>query len=107
LSLEPTFCFLLPITIKGGKSKTLQTQALFHVGASARFINKELVRQHNLVLVEKVTPMAVEVINGQNLSLGLVTHETKALMVTIGSHSSKIIFNVISYSTNFIIIGLS
>jgi len=107
LSLEPTSCFLLPITIKGGKSKTLQTQALFDLGASTRFINKELVWQHNLVLVEKVTPMVVELIDGQNLSLGLVTHETKMSTVTIGSHNSKVVFNVISSSTNFIIIGLS
>jgi hypothetical protein len=36
-----------------------------------------------------------------------IPHEPKILMVTIGSHSSKVIFNVISSSTNPIIIGLS
>jgi len=34
-------------------------------------------------------------------------HETKALTVTIGSHNSKVVFNVISSLTNLIIIGLS
>jgi len=55
--------------IQGGKSKTMRTQAFLNLGAFAHFINKELVQQHNLALVEKVTPMAIEVINGQNYFL--------------------------------------
>jgi hypothetical protein len=51
--------------------------------------------------------MAIEIINNWNLFLRLVTHETKALEITIELHSSKIILNVISSSTNRIIIGLS
>jgi hypothetical protein len=46
--------------------------------------------------VEKVTLVAVKMIDGQNLSSRPVTYETKALMITIGSHNSKIGFNVIS-----------
>jgi hypothetical protein len=46
----------------------------------------------------------VEVING--FFLELITHETKALEITIGSHISKFIFNVISSVTKVIIIGL-
>jgi hypothetical protein len=49
--------------------------------------------------------VSVEVIDGQNLSL--VTHETKPLNVTIGSHTNKVVFNVISSLRNPIIIGLS
>jgi hypothetical protein len=45
--------------------------------------------------VEKYTPMAVEVIDGESLSLGLVTHETKLLDVTISSYTNKVVFNVI------------
>jgi hypothetical protein len=59
------------------------------------------------VLVKKATLVAVEVINGWNLSLGLVMHETKVLTVTIGSHNNKVVFNVTSSLTNPIIIGLS
>jgi hypothetical protein len=55
--------------------------------------------------VEKNTPMLVGVIDGQNLSLGPFTHETKPLDVTIGSHTIKVVSNVISSPTNFIIIG--
>ncbi len=98
---------MLSIMIKGGKSTTLRTQVLFDSGAFACFIDKELVQQYNLALVEKMTLMVVKVINGWNLSSRLVTHETKVLKITIGSHNSKIIFNVVSSLTNPIIIGLS
>jgi hypothetical protein len=52
-----------------------------------------------------MTPTAIEMINGQNLSSRLVMHETKALTVTIGSHNSEIVFNVISLWTNPIIMA--
>jgi len=58
--------FLLPITIKGGKSMTMQTQTLLDLRASTCFIDKELVSQHNLALVEKLTLVGVKVIDGQN-----------------------------------------
>ncbi len=104
---KPTPCFLLPIMIKCNKSMIMWTQTLFDLGASTCFINKELVWQHNLALVEKMTPLVVEVIDGHNLSSKLITHETKTLIIIIGSHSSKVVFNVISSPTNPIIIGLS
>jgi hypothetical protein len=57
--------------------------------------------------MEKNTPMLVEVIDGQNFSLGPFTHETKPLDVTIGSHTNKVVFNVISFPRNLVIIGFS
>jgi hypothetical protein len=101
LSSKLTLSFLLPITIKGGKSMTMQTQTLLDSRAYACFIGKELI-QHNLALLENATPMAVEAIDGQNFFLGPVMHETKALMVTNGSHSNNVILSL----TNPIIIGL-
>jgi hypothetical protein len=59
------------------------------------------------MLVEKATPMVVEVIDGQNFSSRPRMHETKVLMVTFGSHNTKIVFNVMSSLTNPIIIRLS
>ncbi len=50
--------------------------------------------------------MPVEVIDGQSLSSRPITHETKALGVTIGCHTSKVVFNVISFPKNLVIIGL-
>jgi hypothetical protein len=57
--------------------------------------------------VEKSTPMSVEVIDDHSLSSRLVTRETKPLDVTIGFHTSKVVFNVISSSKKLVIIGLS
>jgi hypothetical protein len=56
--------------------------------------------------VKKITPMAVEVIDGQNLFSSPMMHETKVLKITIGSHTSKVVFDVISSPTDPIIIGL-
>jgi len=59
------------------------------------------------MLVDKATLVVVEVIDGWNLSSRPITHETKALMVIIGSNSNKVVFNVISSPINPIIIRLS
>ncbi len=107
LSLGLAPCFLLPIMIKGGKSTTMRTQTVLDSRASSCFIDKELVWHHNVALVEKATLVAIEMIDDRNLFSRHVMYETKVLMVTIGSHSSKIVFNVISFPTNLIIIGLS
>jgi hypothetical protein len=56
--------------------------------------------------VEKNALMSVDVIDGQSFSSRPTTHETKALDVTIGFHTSKVIFNVISFPKNLIIIRL-
>jgi hypothetical protein len=55
--------------------------------------------------MEKTTPVVVEVIDGQNLISRLITHETKVLIVVIGSHSNKVVFNVISSLTNLLSLG--
>jgi hypothetical protein len=51
--------------------------------------------------------MSIEVIDGWSLSSRLITHETKPLDVTIGSYTNKVVFNVISFPINVVIIGLS
>jgi len=57
--------------------------------------------------MKKNTLVAMEVINGQNLSSGPMTHETKLLNITIRMHTSKVAFNVILSPTNPVVIGLS
>ncbi len=106
LSSNPTPCFLLPIMIKRNNSTTMKTKALLEFSAFTCFIDKELVWQLKLPLVKKITPMAVEVIDGQNLFSSPMMHETKVLKITIGSHTSKVVFDVISSPTDPIIIGL-
>jgi hypothetical protein len=86
---------------------TIKTQTLLDSSASTCFVDKELVQQHKLALVKKVTLIGIEVIDSQSLSSRPMTHEAKALEITIGSHSNKVVFNVISSPKNPIIIGLS
>jgi hypothetical protein len=107
LLLDPTPYFLLPIMIKYDKSTTMETKALFDFSAYACFINKELMQRHKMIIMKKNMSIAMEVINGQNLSSRPVTHETKALDITINKHTSKVAFNVISSPTNPIVIGSS
>ncbi len=107
LSLDPTPCFLVPMIVKCSKLVTMEAQTLFDCGTSTCFMDKELVRQYKLIIMEKNTLMSIEVIDGQSFSSGQVTHETKPLNVTIGSHTNKVIFNVISSLKNLFIIGLS
>ncbi len=85
----------------------MEAQTLFYFSTSTCFMDKELMRQYKMALMEKNTLVSIEVINGQKFSSGLVIHETKPLDVTIGSHLNKVVFNVISFPRNLVIIGLS
>jgi hypothetical protein len=46
----------------------IKTQTLFDSSAFVCFVDKELVQQHKLALVKKITPIGVEIIDDQNLS---------------------------------------
>jgi hypothetical protein len=74
----------------------MEAQTLLDSSTLTCFIDKELVQRYKLVLMKNNTLMPIEVIDGWNLSSKSVTHETKALNVTIGSHTNKVVFNVIS-----------
>jgi hypothetical protein len=106
LSLDPTPCFLVPIIVKCSKLVIMEAQALLDFDASTCFMDNELMWQYNLPLMEKNTPVLVEVINGWNLLSRLIIHETKPLDVAINSHTSRVVFNVISFLRNLVIIGL-
>jgi len=60
-----------------------------------------------LALVKKVALIEVEVIDNHSFSSRPMTHETKALEITIGSHSSNVMFNVVLSLKNPMMIGLS
>jgi len=93
--------------VKYNKSMIIKIQTLFDYNAFTCFVDKELVQQHKLTLLKKITLVGVEVNDNQNFSSRVVTHETKALETTIRSHSIKVMFNVILSLKNLIIIGLS
>jgi hypothetical protein len=57
--------------------------------------------------MEKSTQVLVEVIDGQKNSSRLIARETKALDVTNGFHTNKVVFNIISSPRNHVIIGFS
>jgi hypothetical protein len=88
LFLDSTPCFLIPMIIKCNKFMVMETQ-------------------HKLVLVKNNTTIHVEIIDNKNMSLKPITNKTKALKVTIGLHTNKVVFNVISCFKNSIIIELS
>ncbi len=99
--------FLIPIIIKCIKLVTMEAWTFFDYGTSTCSMDKEPLQQYKLALVEKNTQVLVQSIDGRNLSSKLITHETKPLNVTIGPHTSKVVFNVISCSKDLNIIGLS
>jgi hypothetical protein len=68
----------------------METQTLFDCGASTCFMYKKLVQQYKLALMENNTPMLIEVIDGQSLSLGPITHGTKPLDVAIGPTPTRL-----------------
>jgi len=71
--------FLVPIIVKCNKLMTMEAPTFFNLNSSTCFIDNELMWQYKLVLMEKSTLMLVEVIDNRNISLGLITYETKAL----------------------------
>ncbi len=94
LSSYPTQCFLVTIIVKCRKFMMMEAQTLIDFGAPTCFMDKKLVQQYKLVLLKNNTLMPVGVIGGQNLSLRPITHKTKPLDVTIGSHISKVILDL-------------
>jgi hypothetical protein len=106
LSSEPSRCFNIPLKIDF-HPHSIKVKALLDSGASACFIDKNLVKRHNLPIVLKKSPVAVEVIDGRPLISGDVTHETKPLDIILEGHRSTIVFNIISSPSNPLVLGLS
>ncbi len=107
LPLDPTPYFLLWIKIKYGRSMTMEIETLIDSSASMCFTDKEPMWRHKMILVKKSTPITTKVINDWSIFFRHVTHETKALDITIRTHTNNAAFNVISSPTNPIVIGLS
>ncbi len=106
LSSEPSRCFNVPLKIDF-HPHSIRVKALLDSGASACFIDRDFVKRHNLPIVRKKYPVAVEVIDGRPLISGDVTHETKPLDIILEGHRSTIVFNIISSPSNPLVLGLS
>ncbi len=105
LSSEPSRCFNIPLKIDF-HPHSIKVKALLNSRASACFIDKNIVKHHNLPTILKKSPVAVEVIDGRPLILGDVTHETKPLDIILEGHRSTIVFNIISSPSNPLVLGL-
>jgi hypothetical protein len=73
-----------------------QVPALVDSGATSSFIDQTFVAQHNIPVVKKSTLVLVEVIDGRTIAFGAITHETTPLELCIGTHTEKIVLNIIS-----------
>ena len=85
----------------------MKTKALLDFGATSCFIDIMFTRTHNIPCNKIIVPIPVEVIDGQTLSCGAITHTTIALTLHIGPHQEEIIFNLITSPRHPIILGLS
>jgi hypothetical protein len=105
VSSDPTQYFIFHVYIKildcGFSSK-----ALLDTRASACFMDKDFALKHNLELIEKAHPAAVEVIDGRVLISGNVMEETQPLEVILGDQVSHVVFNIIQCPANPVVLGL-
>lgn len=106
LSFEASSCFNIPLTIKSN-SRSIKVSALLDFGASACFINKDFAERHKLPLVIKKIPVFVKVIDSRPLISDDVVQETNPLLISIETHQSNIVFNIIKSPLSPVILGLS
>ena len=79
---------------------------LIDSGASACFIDVEFVIKHGIARIKKNRPAVVRVIDGRKVSSGEVTEITKPLVLKIGNHDEKIVFNIIRSPSYPVILGM-
>jgi hypothetical protein len=105
LSSKPSCCFNVSLKIDF-HPHDIKVKALLDSRASTSFIDKNLVKRHNLPIIPKKYPVIVEVIDGRPLISGNATHETKPLDIILEGHRSTIVFNIISSPFNPLVLGL-
>ena len=103
-SAQPARCFTISLSLGPQKQKTL---ALLDLGASTCFLDEEFAKRHKIRLVQKSKPVHVEVIDGQSLLSGSITHESEPIEVAFKDHSSYVVFNIIRTPSSLVILGLS
>ncbi|MCO5567187.1 hypothetical protein L7F22_020875 [Adiantum nelumboides] len=105
LPADPTSRFMLPVKIQMWDMQ-MDCEALLDSSATACFMNKDFARKQGIPLVEKSSPISIEVTDGRFLASGDVWYETHPLEVTIKNHVSRIAFNIIQCLGNPNVIGL-
>ena len=80
---------------------------LIDSGASACFIDNDFAERHKIVKVKRNKSSVVRMIDGRTLSSGAVTEITEPLLLTMGEHTERIVFNVIRSPSYPIILGMT
>jgi len=104
LSSKPFRCSNIPLKIEF-HPHSIKVKALLDSRATTCFIDKNLVKHHNLPIVPEKYPVTVKVIDGRPLISRDVTHETKPLDIILEGHRSTIVYNIISSPSNPLVLG--
>ena len=88
------------------KMKPFFGWALLDSGASSCFIHPRLAKEYHIPIVEKRKPKKLKVIDGRDISSGLVTHEC-TFILHLGSHTEQISCNVADIGRHSIVLGMS
>lgn len=85
----------------------LETSALLGSGAAGNFISQSYADQQKIPLIECLSSLTVEAIDGHPLGSGNITTLTQPLTMQIGIfHTERIQFHILPTSTSSIILGL-
>ncbi|KDN34719.1 hypothetical protein RSAG8_12193, partial [Rhizoctonia solani AG-8 WAC10335] len=80
--------------------------AMIDSGASSCFINKSLIKQHNIPVTKKKLPRQLKVIDGREISSGLVDSEC-LFSFELGSHKEELKCNIADIGKHDIVLGMS
>ncbi len=70
-------------------------------------MDKEFAIRHHLVLMKKSYLAIVEIIDRRSFAFSDIVEKTQPLEVVLGDQVSTIVFKIIQYNTNPIVLGLS
>ena len=104
-SIESSDHLVIPI-ILNHEYVIIQTQAMIDSGATSSFIDTNFIKEHNLPLERKSSPIPLYVIDGRPVASGEITHNTIPLTLSITNHSEKLSFDVTQLGTYPIILGI-
>lgn len=85
LSSDPSPCFIIEVYLE---SKNYKVLTLLDLEALIYFIDKDFVKKEDIVLVEKIKPMHIEVINGRSLSFENITYKIISIEIATSGHNN-------------------
>ena len=88
------------------KMKPFYGWALLDSGASSCFIHPRMVKEYRIPTRKKNKPKKLKVIDGHDISSGLVTEEC-TFILHLGSHTEQISCNVAEIGKHSLVLGMS